>query len=299
MIISLIFNKIVPWISRWKKVPNFLKYIAENILRFKISFFTILFGLFFCKKDVFNPLPDETYYKRFLGDFVNLASDDNYGTIDEKNLKRLKAAYEKSWECRDFEINKFWSRSAFFWGFIVLIFTGYITLTTNSHNSHYTQIKYLDFYLMLLGFLFSLAWLLVIKGSKAWQENWEAHIDHLENFISGPLYKTVWYSKEYKFYSVSKINVVLAYISICVWVGMIFQYISQYKFCIPCLRPDWDDKINWHITISLFITFVFAAVLYFGYPAGKYIVIQEEFQKLHDKNKKGVFIDRYQDRGNS
>jgi hypothetical protein len=252
-----------------------------------MSIFSVLF---FCKKKTYIPLSDEMYYKRFLGGYSN----HSYDGINKESMKRIRAAYKKAWECRDFEIDKFWSRSAFFWGFIVLIFTGYLTVITKEHNSFYVQIEYLDLYLMLLGFLFTLAWLLVIKGSKAWQENWEAHIDHLENFISGPLYKTVWYSKQNKFYSVSKINEILALITLLLWVGIFCQYISQYKICIPFLYQNWCKDTNWHITLSIFITIVFSIVLCFGYPAPKYKITFKELQELNIQNKKGAFIDRYE-----
>ena len=57
--------------------------------------------------------------------------------------------------------------------------------------------------LISLGLIFSVAWILVISGSKHWQENWGKHLDILEDYIAGPLYKTIYYSK--LFYSVSSI----------------------------------------------------------------------------------------------
>ena len=51
------------------------------------------------------------------------------GNSDEKN-KTLEA-YNRAWQNRDFEINKFWSRSAYFWGFIAAIFAGFIAVVTN------------------------------------------------------------------------------------------------------------------------------------------------------------------------
>jgi hypothetical protein len=114
---------------------------------------------------------------------------DKYFGIDTKNDKKRKAALKRAWENRDFEIDKFWTRSAYFWGFIALIFGAYIGVTTEKYASQ-TETMHLDLYLILLGGIFSLAWLLVIKGSKRWQENWEAHIDKLEDGITGPLYKT-------------------------------------------------------------------------------------------------------------
>jgi hypothetical protein len=77
---------------------------------------------------------------------------------------------------------------------------------------------------------------------------------------------------------------------------MIYQYISRYKICNPFLCNKWVDNIDWQITASLVITFVFFMVLCFGYPAGKYSFSPESLQEVNGKIKKGAFIDRYQER---
>jgi sensor histidine kinase YesM len=78
--------------------------------------------------------------------------------------------------------------------------------------------------MILLGGIFSVAWLLVICGSIQWQNNWEAHIDKLENKITGPLYKTVYY-KGRCYYSVSKISKTLAWVVIAVWCILLIRYV--------------------------------------------------------------------------
>src|SRR5690554_7502176 len=45
--------------------------------------------------------------------------------------------------------------------------------------------------LSCLGVVFSFAWFCVNRGSKYWQENWEKHVDVLEDEVTGPLYKVV------------------------------------------------------------------------------------------------------------
>jgi hypothetical protein len=163
--------------------------------------------------------------------------EDNFNKIDDKEYLSLfginnpeneclhKAAFKKAWEIRNFEIEKFWQRSAFFWGFIVLIFGGYIKVATENSNETMKGIMYLDFYLILLGIIFSVGWLLVIHGSKRWQENWEEHIFYLEDKFTGPLYKTVYYKgKCKKYYSVSKINEILAWVVIVTWIILLIKY---------------------------------------------------------------------------
>jgi uncharacterized membrane protein YhaH (DUF805 family) len=142
-----------------------------------------------------------------------------------KKLKKYdirKNALKKAWEIRNFEIDKFWQRSAYFWGFIALIFGGYVTVVTGKF-SQTAKDMYLDFYLILLGLIFSVAWFLAICGSKRWQDNWEKHIDYLEDEVTGPLYKTLYY-KENKYYSVSKMNKIPAGVVIATWVLLLIQY---------------------------------------------------------------------------
>ena len=66
--------------------------------------------------------------------------------------------------------------------------------------------------LACLGFIFSVAWILVNKGSKHWQENWENHIDLLEDSVTGPLHKIYKHNVSY---SGSKVNLHLSYVVCC------------------------------------------------------------------------------------
>jgi len=223
---------------------------------------------FFNELYCYQPLDDAVYYKRF-----GIKQKNDKYEIEDK--RKLKNAYKKAWENRNFEINKLWTRAAYFWGFIVLIFGGYITLITSNTNEKALALN-IDLYLLLLGFLFSLAWFLVIRGSKRWQENWEAHIDKLEDFISGPLYKTIHYSGK-TYYSVSKLNEILALIVIFVWIALILQYsVNNLNFICDV------DKIDYQKTIPILVAIVFAFVLTFGYCRGDY------------KSDKDKFFDRLQ-----
>jgi hypothetical protein len=132
----------------------------------------------------------------------------------ETNSKQ-KEALDRAWKTRSYEIDKFWQRSKFFWSFIGLVFGAFGAIKTKQINLC-DFLPYIDLYLILLGGIVSVAWLLVIRASKCWQENWEHHIDCLEDEITGPLYKTV-FCKQKQFYSVSKINEILAWTAIVIW----------------------------------------------------------------------------------
>jgi hypothetical protein len=162
-------------------------------------------------------MSDEKSYKDLFG--LTTESDKS------KNEKSKHAtAWEKAWEIRNFEIDKFWTRTAFFWGFVALIFGAYVAVISGERSDIAIKI-HLDLYLILLGCIFSVAWLLVILGSKRWQENWEKHIDELEDALTGPLYKTVYFKSNKPFYSVSKINEKLAWVVIATWFLLFLQYV--------------------------------------------------------------------------
>lgn len=213
----------------------------------------------------YNALEKKIYLKRF-------GIVEKKGKYKIKDRDKLEKAYLKAWDNRNFEIDKFWSRAAYFWGFIVLIFGAYITVLSSEHNK--LAISYrLDLYLVILGFIFSIAWNLVILGSKSWQQNWEGHIDNLENFVSGPIYKTM-YCTGIRFYSVSKINEVLSILASLVWISLIIQYYSMnFTFGI--------NYIDISATLSIIGSIVFIMVLRFGYCLGGF------------KTEKNNFIDRW------
>lgn len=173
-----------------------------------------------------------------------------FGVKKRKKYDLHKNAFKKAWETRNFEIDKFWQRSMFFWGFLVFIFGGYFKVVTEKNTS---EVMYLDYYMILLGIIFSVAWLLVICGSKRWQENWEKHIDYLEDEITGPLYKTLYYKGNY-YYSVSGINQILAVVIIVIWVFLLIQYFFC-KWCIIKIIFKFSND-NIKEFVLLFLPFV-------------------------------------------
>ena len=225
------------------------------------------------KKKSYTPLSTEEYNARF--------------GITPKDKKLQKKALKKAWEIRNFEIDKFWQRSAYFWGFIALIFGGYIGVVTGE-SSKIAEELHLDLYLILLGIIFSVGWLLVICGSKRWQDNWEAHVDRLENAITGPLYKTMYCTKN-KFYSVSKINKLLALLIIITWCFLLVQYI--FTKCIVFWNVNkCFSKI---IELIFFVLIPIIGTISFILILKKYGQTSDgEFKANLKENQDGAFIDR-------
>lgn len=144
---------------------------------------------------------------------------------DERTPKAEKAL-DLALDIRKFEIELYWKRATYFWTFIGAALAGYALVyqTAGGDNS------WLLLVLSSLGLLFSVAWYLVNRGSKFWQNNWERHVDLLEDQVVGPLYKTIAHGVGSKNpltapgqYSVSKINQILSVFISLFWMLLIFK----------------------------------------------------------------------------
>ncbi|MFT7381129.1 MAG: hypothetical protein ACI9Z3_001011 [Roseivirga sp.] len=135
---------------------------------------------------------------------------------DQFKGKKRKEALERAWKNRDFEIELYWKRATYFWAFTAATFTGYFVVLFNSavHAS-------LELVMAIMGFIFSSSWYMVNLGSKKWQENWEKHIDQLEDDITGPIYKTVLIKKAP---SVSGVNLNVSLFVTIIWVYLIINF---------------------------------------------------------------------------
>jgi hypothetical protein len=221
----------------------------------------------------YTPITREKYLEIFCGN----------GILPDIN--KLKSAHKRAWETRNFEIDKFWTRTLFFGGFTALIFNGYIKILSSAHS---ISIKNLDIYLICLGIIFSAAWFLSVLGSKHWQENWEAHIDMLEDEITGPLYKIIYCKKRWRCFSVSRINGFLVGVIIVIWIGSLVMSIKSKN----SNKFDWDIKIGIGLTIIAVI-----AMSIFCRSSGNWKIRKNTPEK--EKFKSGVltyFIDRYESR---
>lgn len=122
---------------------------------------------------------NEEEYKKAFGLPVNGQGED---------LKKVEKALEHALDIRKFEIVLYWQRATYFWALIAVAFAGYFAVLGAEHLMNK---EFLAFLLSCIGLIFTWAWFQVNRGSKYWQENWENHVDMLEDEITGPLYKTV------------------------------------------------------------------------------------------------------------
>lgn len=173
-----------------------------------------------------------------------------------------RAAFEKAWATRNFEIELYWKRATYFWAFIASAFVGYFGLV--NATGYRTADRYAHaevFAVSCLGFLLSLAWLLTNIGSKQWQRHWEVHVDLLEDRFTGPLYKTVNPSVTY---SVSKINEIVSVAVVLVWILLAFKYLADQSLLHVCGQP------NVFVVSTTIGTLALSVAMLFGRGRGRF-----------------------------
>ena len=169
------------------------------------------------------------------------------------------AALEHAMEIRKFEIDLYWKRAAYFWTFIGASFAGYGAV---EGASGITDKAFLTVPLSCLGLVFSLGWFCVNKGSKLWQENWENHVDLLEDRKIGPLYRIVLVRDKPKnlkariadlltgpaALSVSRINQLISLYVTVVWVLLLISALC------PSLATNHGRWCYWTEVIAALLT---------------------------------------------
>ena len=152
--------------------------------------------------------------------------------IDNFDEKKLEEAFQIALETRKFEIELYWKRTGYFVLFTSAIFVGYYKVLQIAGLSD-SEKEWLLLLLSSLGFLLSLLWYMANRGSKFWQENWEAHIEDLSIKLRKPIFGIIkineytifnpkQFNKSYPF-SVSKVNQMVSLIITFSWLLILLK----------------------------------------------------------------------------
>ena len=170
-------------------------------------------------------------------------------------------ALKHALDIRKLEIKMYWKRTTYFWTLNAATFAGYFAIKSTNQAIDY----YVAPLVSCIGLIISFGWYIANRGAKYWQENWELHVDLLEDEIMGPLYKTTPYIKRFAAFhpisafpfSVSKVNQILSLFIAVVWLGLAILN-------IPCIRLtlfEWKYS-HWILIVLTILTvvslFVFA-----------------------------------------
>jgi hypothetical protein len=177
---------------------------------------------------------------------MKVSEEDYLASFAEKHEEALKYALDT----RKFEIELYWKRATYFWTFIAATLAGYSAIHASSIQDK------TDLLVMLssLGVLFSFGWHCVNRGSKQWQENWENHVDMLEDKVVGPLFKTVLRrrpaktAQEHVVYaitgpwpvSVSGVNQIISLYVVALWLVLLHKSIRPFIASAPV---DWEHAV--------------------------------------------------------
>jgi len=176
--------------------------------------------------------------------------DVSNATTDQKvELLRYAA------ETRRFEIERFWQRSLFFWGFIGAAFVAYAALSKNNSDPS------LPLAIACFGAVSSLAWTLQNRGGKYWQEAWENKVRLVEYEVLGARLFSNQEPVDKHFpwgacrYSVSKMAIALSDFTVLVWGFLIWKSHPR-----PYFHTDLDVADG----IALFAVFYAILIILFG-----------------------------------
>ena len=177
--------------------------------------------------------------------------------------EKAKLAFEKAWATRNFEIELYWKRANYFWAFIASTLVGYFALINSQSYRKPDSLDHVEVYFVIcIGFVLAVAWLLINIGSKAWQRHWEIHVDLLEDKFTGPLYKTVYPEKTY---SVSKINEIVSFSFVVLWCLLGAKYFVDnhlVNFSSYC--------INWLVVLGTIGAALAVVSMLFGHGRGRF-----------------------------
>ena len=176
---------------------------------------------------------------------------------NEQTKVSHKELRETFYRLRDFEISNLWQRSVFLSALLVLFFPAYGVLVSKLLESTGKHIIYHEICcaLALCAIIFSIIWIMMAKGSKAWFEVYEQKICEIEDeedlgikgeYSMHNMGKVPWsldsrlLSGKAGRYSVSKLNILIGQFLFILWViifiihyiGIITSFLNMHGSCV-------------------------------------------------------------------
>jgi cell division protein FtsW (lipid II flippase) len=170
-----------------------------------------------------------------------------------------KARYDASVRALEFELEQFWKRSLFFWGFIAGAFVAF-----SAADKHLL----LQGVIASFGFVCSVVWTLANRGSKFWYENWEIKLIEAETCVTGKHYGEVrekasekeflkkWLQRSR--YSPSRLTIVLSDYVAVLWLGLL---ISRFVTILLPWKEWWKHLPAWLTCLFIVLSIVYVSLL--------------------------------------
>ncbi len=154
--------------------------------------------------------------------------------VSNADIIQKKRILHYAADVRKFEIERFWQRSLFFWGFIGAAFIAYANLYEKKE-------ELLPLLIACFGVVCSVAWTLQNRGSKYWQEAWEQKVETVEFTVLGarlfshiePVQRNGWWRA--RRYSVSRLAIALSDFTALIWLCLLGGAFPSYGSPSLCL----------------------------------------------------------------
>ena len=187
---------------------------------------------------------------------------------NEVTLKEIRETY---YSLRNFEISNLWQRSAFLSAMLFLFYSGYGYLVSkflDEEVKNPLQLHELCCAISLLAIVFSIIWIMMAKGSKAWYEVYEKKIFDIEeqselNIPEGHRMQPegilreldqCLFSNRSGRYSVSKLNILIGQVLLINWIIVLFIHYIEALF-------DFDHNVCWDCIVITIIPIAFLIIL--------------------------------------
>lgn len=138
---------------------------------------------------------------------------DALGQTDPDKLTEVRRVAH---EIRRFEIELYWKRATYFWAFQLVAFAA-LSLIFKDGGLKSPALLPVP---AAIGVITAVAGILTARGSKFWQENWEAHVDMLEEETGERLTQVVMCRRSPQ-YSVSRVNEFLLRVFALGWTAVL------------------------------------------------------------------------------
>ncbi len=183
------------------------------------------------------------------------------------NREKIQLALEYSHRIREFEINLYWTRTNYFWGFQVAFFAAFGLLAQAAVADGAKEAKLVWLLasaclICLFAAAFCLLWQFMLMGAKFWQDNWERHVDAIEDEVTGPLYKTYfvpnYFGQGKRPFSVTRINQAIVWLVLCLWT-LLFLGTAIFLFSQELVKCFFEE-LNFGILVLLSILIIWLAI---------------------------------------
>jgi len=191
-----------------------------------------------------------------LEEFINALNAKSDGSLS------LEKLLERAYDIRKFEIELNWKRGTYFWGFLIASFTAYFIV---SDISKFEQTSIIKLIVICIGYIFSLSWYYVNRGSLYWQYNYERIIEAIEeslkiNFYKSNLVNTTPRSDIFSAhpFALGRINIMVSLFVCLIWVVLLFLYFFYPENALHFNRPLDFGKVS-----IILITIIFSVTIFY------------------------------------